>query len=154
MSHEVVGRGRFGSIVKGNVNRRGKLEACNVQVVPGRLKCFDAENNLVRLAATMHAKPCEWPMGPVGSILIQAANFFQIPALIFAILLTYGVARIINFYPTTLNCCVIRDSERWHDSFIIQTHISKSCTRLGPLTDALPTELQRLGSEIEIGKEQ
>jgi hypothetical protein len=42
MSHEVVGRGRFGSIVKGNVNKRGKLEGCNVQVVPGKLERFSS----------------------------------------------------------------------------------------------------------------
>ena len=39
-------------------------------------------------------------------------------------------------------------SEKWDDmSLVIQTHVSQlqSCTRLGPLKEALPTELQRCG---------
>ncbi len=37
LSHEVIGRGRFGSLVKGNVNKSGGMEAVNVQVVPGKI---------------------------------------------------------------------------------------------------------------------
>jgi len=38
LSHEVVGRGKFGSLVKGHVNKNGQQVACNVQVVPGFIK--------------------------------------------------------------------------------------------------------------------
>ncbi len=37
LSHVVIGRGRFGSVLKGKVNKRGVEEAAIVQVVPGKL---------------------------------------------------------------------------------------------------------------------
>ena len=37
LSHEVIGRGRFGSVVKGQVNRYGRMEHVNIQVVPGKI---------------------------------------------------------------------------------------------------------------------
>ena len=35
LNHEVIGRGKFGSVIKGKVNKRGTEEAAIVQVVPG-----------------------------------------------------------------------------------------------------------------------
>ena len=37
LTHEVIGRGQFGSLVKGNVNKKGKLESVNIQVVPAKI---------------------------------------------------------------------------------------------------------------------
>ena len=37
LTHEVIGRGKFGSLVKGKVNKRGHIEAVNIQVVPGKI---------------------------------------------------------------------------------------------------------------------
>jgi len=37
ISHEVVGRGKFGSVMKGSVNQGSQFSACNVQVVPSRM---------------------------------------------------------------------------------------------------------------------
>ena len=55
---------------------------------------------------------------------------------------TDGVASIFhyNFFPTTL-----------YRGAGIQTHVksASSCTRLGPLKDALPNELQRRGYPLE-----
>ena len=37
LSHVVIGRGRFGSVIKGRVNNRGAEDAAIVQVVPGKI---------------------------------------------------------------------------------------------------------------------
>jgi hypothetical protein len=37
LTHVVIGRGRFGSVIKGKVNKRGAEEATIVQVVPGKI---------------------------------------------------------------------------------------------------------------------
>ena len=37
LTHEVIGRGKFGSLVKGKVNKRGHIENVNIQVVPGKI---------------------------------------------------------------------------------------------------------------------
>jgi endothelial-specific receptor tyrosine kinase len=37
LTHEVIGRGRFGSLVKGTVNKNSLREAVNIQVVPGKI---------------------------------------------------------------------------------------------------------------------
>lgn len=37
LTHEVIGRGQYGSLVKGTVNKRGAIEAVNIQVVPGKI---------------------------------------------------------------------------------------------------------------------
>ena len=37
LSHVVIGRGKFGSVIKGKVNNRGAEDAAIVQVVPGKM---------------------------------------------------------------------------------------------------------------------
>lgn len=37
LSHVVIGRGKFGSVIKGKVNNRGAEDAAIVQVVPGKI---------------------------------------------------------------------------------------------------------------------
>ena len=40
LTHEVIGRGKFGSVVKAKVNKRGAEEVAIAQVVPGKLDCL------------------------------------------------------------------------------------------------------------------
>lgn len=48
LTHDVIGRGRFGSVVKGNVNKRGVVESAKVQVVPAKILDDEEMRNLVK----------------------------------------------------------------------------------------------------------
>jgi len=48
LSHEVVGRGKFGSVMKGSVNQGSQFTGCNVQVVPNKIMDRDERSAMLK----------------------------------------------------------------------------------------------------------
>ena len=54
LSHVVIGRGRFGSVIKGRVNNRGAEDAAIVQVVPGKIMDEREMREMAKEVSSIH----------------------------------------------------------------------------------------------------
>ena len=58
LSHVVIGRGRFGSVIKGRVNNRGAEDAAIVQVVPGKIMDEREMREMAKEVRSIHIIKC------------------------------------------------------------------------------------------------